>query len=305
MYKSKQDKQDAAAPPVEARRILIVDDEAIIRTLLSEVMIEEGYEAITSGSGEEAIDLIERAHYDLIISDIVMPRVNGIEVLIAAKRIDPDCPVIMITGYPSANTVVRLVNLGAADYITKPFNVDYIRLTVAKVLEMKKVWQASNRVGMPTDLPTIDAVTGAYNFAMFNQLLDNELERSKWRGHVCSLLVAEIDNFPEYTSRGPAGAGDKVARVFVDGLKREARPGDFVGRMAVSEFAMALPETGRGDAHTLGEAIRANVGWNISINAGVACYPLDASDSEGLSKLARTAARAAKLRGGDAILLPA
>ena len=122
--------------------VRVVDDDVMIQALLTEVLIEEGYHVISANNGREAVALLERNRVDLVITDIVMPVLNGIEVLLAARRIHPLCPVIMITGYPSVETAVRLVNLGATDYITKPFNVDLIKLTVAKVLEMKKLQAA-------------------------------------------------------------------------------------------------------------------------------------------------------------------
>ena len=95
-----------------ATRILVVDDEIMIQTLLDEVLSEEGYDVTTASNGKEAIELLERHSFDLVITDIVMPVLNGIEVLLAAKRIDIHYPVIVITGYHSVDSVVRLVNLG-------------------------------------------------------------------------------------------------------------------------------------------------------------------------------------------------
>ena len=120
-------------------RILVVDDEEVIRRLLTEVLAEEGYWVTTVSDGQQAIDLLERERFNLIITDMVMPGVSGIEVLRAAQRIDPQCPVVVLTGYPSVDSVRRLVRLGASDYIAKPFNVDVLRVTVAKLLEMRRV----------------------------------------------------------------------------------------------------------------------------------------------------------------------
>ncbi len=120
-------------------RILVVDDEESIRDLLRLVLTGEGYSVVTASGGEEAIEYLEAQRFDLVITDLVMPTVNGVEVLRAAKRIDPAYPVIVITGYPSVETVTELVRLGAGDYLTKPFNVDVVIVTVAKLLEMGRV----------------------------------------------------------------------------------------------------------------------------------------------------------------------
>ncbi len=120
-------------------RMLVVDDEESIRDLLRLVLTGEGYSVVTANGGEEAIEYLEAQRFDLLITDLVMPTVNGVEVLRAARRIDPNYPVIVITGYPSVETVTELVRLGAGDYLTKPFNVDAVVATVAKLLEMGRM----------------------------------------------------------------------------------------------------------------------------------------------------------------------
>ena len=128
-------------------RILVADDEVIVRTLLTEVLTEEQYTVETAEDGKQAVDRLDDSSFDLVITDLVMPGLNGIEVLMAVKRIDKQIPVIIVTGYPSVNTAVRLVDLGADDYITKPFNVDLIKITVAKVLRMAKLRSAAQNPG--------------------------------------------------------------------------------------------------------------------------------------------------------------
>ncbi len=120
-------------------RILVVDDEESIRDLLRLVLTGEGHSVVTANDGEEAIEYLEAERFDLVITDLVMPTVNGVEVLRAARRIDPNYPVIVITGYPSVETVTELVRLGAGDYLTKPFSIDVVIVTVAKLLEMGRM----------------------------------------------------------------------------------------------------------------------------------------------------------------------
>ena len=206
-------------------RILVVDDEVIIQALLTEVLEEEGYQVTTADNGEQAIRLLKRGRFDLIIADIIMPRANGIEVLLAAKRLDSDYPVIMITGYPSVNTAVRLVNLGATDYITKPFNVDLIKVTVAKVLEVRRMRGETG--GPPPDgRPAIGAGPGQIcNPALFSQLLEKEIERSQWRGHLFSVLVARTDSSEDYSPGEISSPGDQLMDRFAVILARDNPPG--------------------------------------------------------------------------------
>ena len=286
-------------------RILVVDDEDIIRVLLTEILTEDGYEIVTATDGRDAIEILEREQFDLIISDMVMPGMNGIEVLQAAFRIDPHYQIIMITGYPSVETAVRLVNLGAADYITKPFNVDLIRVTVAKVLEMRKVRGGGGVVVEASQAtPGVDGLTDAFNYSMFNVLLQSEIGRSERKGHVCSLMVIEIDKFEEHTQKGGTAAGDELLKSLASIIRQEARAGDILGRTDQAEFTLALPETDRAEVEAIGQSIRKAAEWSFTISAGVACYPRDASDMDSLVKMARAAVQAAKSRGGDTVLLP-
>jgi DNA-binding NtrC family response regulator len=117
----------------------VVDDEESIRDLLKLVLTGEGYSVVTANDGEEAIEYLDAQQFALVITDLVMPKVNGVEVLRAARRIDPNYPVIVITGYPSAEAVTELESLGVGDYLTKPFNIDVVIATVAKLLEMGRM----------------------------------------------------------------------------------------------------------------------------------------------------------------------
>ena len=139
MDSEQDEKSGPGGSPTPLARILVVDDEEMIQALLTELLTREGYQVTTASDGQQAVDLLERERFDLVITDLVMPGLNGIEVLMAAKRIDPRFPVVVMTGYPSVETVTRLIRLGAGDYITKPFNVEIILVTVAKLLEMRRV----------------------------------------------------------------------------------------------------------------------------------------------------------------------
>jgi signal transduction histidine kinase len=105
-------------------RVLVVDDEEAIRDLLQEMLPAEGYEVVTARDGAEGIELVkaERSKFDLILIDLMMPKIDGIEVLRSVKQCDPDIGALMITGYTSVDAAVRCMRLGACDYITKPFS---------------------------------------------------------------------------------------------------------------------------------------------------------------------------------------
>ncbi|MBI5695088.1 MAG: response regulator, partial [Nitrospirae bacterium] len=118
-----------------AERILVVDDEKSICDALAHVLKKAGYTVTTAFSGVEGIKLIESMGFDLVISDIKMEGVSGLDVLRRSLEVSPDMPVIMITAFGSIDSAVEAVRLGAADYITKPFVNEDLRMRVAKTLE--------------------------------------------------------------------------------------------------------------------------------------------------------------------------
>lgn len=129
--------------------ILIVDDEEMIRDLLSSALEQETYICHQAANVDEAFAFLSRQPVDLVISDIMMPGRSGVELLRDLKKINPDIAVLMITGLSDMNTAMECVHLGADDYITKPFGINRVVLTVKNLIEMrslaieKKNYQAS------------------------------------------------------------------------------------------------------------------------------------------------------------------
>ncbi|NIM18148.1 MAG: response regulator [Candidatus Aminicenantes bacterium] len=123
----------------EPVKILVVDDDASIRNMLSIVLKNSGYDAAAADSSESALKRLKTEMFHLIISDIKMPGISGIELLKKIKVINPEIPVIMITAFASTNDAVEAMKLGAEDYITKPFNLDELKLIIEKSLYKKDI----------------------------------------------------------------------------------------------------------------------------------------------------------------------
>jgi DNA-binding NtrC family response regulator len=119
--------------------ILIVDDEAITRDNLSHVLTKEGYDVQAVEDGREALSALMRQDFDLVLTDLRMKGVDGLEVLRETKRIQPDCEVIMITGYASVETAVDAIKSGAYHYLSKPIQIGDLRVLVAKALEKRSL----------------------------------------------------------------------------------------------------------------------------------------------------------------------
>jgi excisionase family DNA binding protein len=115
-------------------RVLVVDDEASIRELLSKTLALAEYEVDTAPDGRTAIERLRLGQYDLLIADLKMPGLDGLSLIREAKRLKTDLPVIIITGFSTESSAIEAVNLGVAGYLTKPFRVPQVLAAAARAL---------------------------------------------------------------------------------------------------------------------------------------------------------------------------
>src|SRR5512137_650895 len=120
-------------------RILVVDDERGVRALCTDLLKRAGYEVETADSAPTALGRLAEAEFDVLLADINMPRMDGIELCKRARQERPDQIVILITGYPSIENAVRGMKEGARDYVTKPFTPDELRLVIARALQEREL----------------------------------------------------------------------------------------------------------------------------------------------------------------------
>src|SRR5882757_6651920 len=121
-------------------RILVVDDQEMIRDSLAATLVREGHEVIAAGDGPAAVSKLSTGtRFDLLISDMKMPKMTGIELLAEVKRLRPDLPVVLMTAFATVATAVEAMKLGAYDYIQKPFDGEEIKLLVDRTLEHNRL----------------------------------------------------------------------------------------------------------------------------------------------------------------------
>lgn len=119
----------------QSKKILIVDDELSMREFMEILLTDENYCVDTASSGSEAMDMLNKSNYHMVITDIQMPDMNGIELLKKTKEVTPDTEVLMMTAYASTESAIEAMKNGAYDYITKPFKIDEIKLIIEKAFE--------------------------------------------------------------------------------------------------------------------------------------------------------------------------
>jgi DNA-binding NtrC family response regulator len=129
-----------------AGRILVVDDQEVIRITLSEYFTSVGYEVIEADDGADALRKFVPGTFDCVISDLSMPEIDGLELLKRIRLLDPDVVFFIITGFPGIDSAVSAMKEGAYDYLTKPFNLEDIQLKVERALNVRKTERSLKKV---------------------------------------------------------------------------------------------------------------------------------------------------------------
>ena len=176
--------------------IHVIDDEPIIHDVLSQLLTSEGYDIEISSSGEEALEKFEVRTFDLVLLDLLMPGMNGIEILKAAKKIDPQALIIILTAYASVESAIEAMKIGAFDYIQKPFKHEELLLTIARALEHKNLQKENVRLR--------DELKRKFSFA-------NILGKSKVMENVFDLIKAAAPTRSTILVEGESGTGKELA----------------------------------------------------------------------------------------------
>ncbi len=124
---------------MEKGKIIVIDDEESMCKFMQIMLKKEGYDVVSTQSSKDALEKLKSSRFDLVIADLMMPEINGIELLSKVKSIDHDLSFIVMTAYASVDTAIEALKKGAFDYITKPFKVDELKITIKKSLEQKRI----------------------------------------------------------------------------------------------------------------------------------------------------------------------
>ncbi len=136
----------------EHKQILVVDDEPNLRKVLTAQLERDGYDVHTAEDGQEGLDLLAEHHIDLVITDLRMPRVDGMELLRRALELDDNLPIVMLTAHGTVDNAVEALKTGAFDYITKPFDQNEVRAVVRKALKTRDL--SATEATRPTQTPS-------------------------------------------------------------------------------------------------------------------------------------------------------
>jgi two-component system, NtrC family, response regulator PilR len=204
-------------------RVLVVDDERSMRELLAIMLKQSGHDVTVADGGKAAIEALHSDAFDLVITDLRMREIDGLAVLRAAKEHSPQTVVLVITAFASTETAVEAMKLGAYDYLTKPFKLDEIKLTIANALERKRLQDE--------------------NQALKRQLrrergFDNFIGKSRQMLDIFDTIRKAADGVSNVLVTGESGTGKElVARAIHDESPRRSGPfvkGAFTGAVATT-----------------------------------------------------------------------
>jgi two-component system cell cycle response regulator len=224
--------------------VLIIEDHPDQRDLLAIVLQREGYKVVTAANGLEALEKLDQEKVHIALSDIMMPKMDGFELInrIRSNSALRHIYIILITARIQEGDRVRGLDLGADDYITKPFSFSEL---LARVRVGSRVVQYQQHLEYQSQ---IDSLTGLFNRRAFEKKVGEEFERSKRYGHPLSVVILDIDNFKKINDTYGHHGGDAALVRISEILRERSRRSDFPSRFGGEEFVLVLPETDQDSA---------------------------------------------------------
>lgn len=306
-------------------KVLVVDDIQLNRKLQKTYLEAEGYKVVLAQDGIEALKRIEEESPDLILLDIMMPKMNGFQV---CRRIKSDdrtrfIPVIMVTALNELEDKIKGIDSGADDFISKPFHKLELLARVKSLLRIKhlhdaleeKIRELETVQEQLRQLAITDGLTELYNYRFFKEQLHLEISRAKRHNIHVSIAMIDIDYFKNYNDTNGHPAGDIVLKNIAQLLCNNIRKIDIAARYGGEEFALILVETDKHAATFVANKIKNLVeqhrfqheetqpNGKLTISMGVATFPDDAIKPEELVSLADKRLYEAKKNGRNRVVL--
>lgn len=218
--------------------ILIVDDDDLVLKTLNVLVSSLGYDCLLASDGVEAVEVLSNKSCDLILSDVLMPNMDGLELLEYVREKHPKIGVIIATGFSERASYADVIQAGAIDFIKKPIDQAELEAKLARALRERQM------VRKLEELSHSDSLTSLFNRRAFEEKLAKEVERASRQDYPLFLANIDIDNFKEYNDMYGHGEGDKVlvclAEILVECTRHNV---DMAFRLGGDEFAVLLPQT--------------------------------------------------------------
>jgi two-component system cell cycle response regulator len=301
-----------SASDILRANILLVDDRRVNVLLLEQTLRNAGYASITSTTDPgEVCQLHRQNRYDLIVLDLVMPRVDGFQVMESLKQIETEgyLPVLAVTANPAHK--LRALQCGAKDFIGKPFDLAEVLMRVRNMLEVRLLYDAARTHGKALEsLALRDPLTGLVNRRLLAERLSMALVHARRNSSRMAVVYLDLDGFKLINNTLGHAAGDALLQMVAGRIVATVREEDTVARLGGDEFIIVLLHTTgtNGAAKAVLKVIEAVSqpyrieGQTVSIttSAGIGIYPVHGEDADTLMKSADVALYEAKRAGKNA-----
>jgi diguanylate cyclase (GGDEF)-like protein len=300
--------------------VLIADDSAVIRAILRHHLEAEGYRVEVAVDGPATIEMMRRHQPDVVLLDIVMPGLDGREVLsrVKAEEALQDTPIVFLTARTGSDEIVAALRAGAQDYLKKPFELAELIARVGAAVRTKRLQDALRQRSAELEAMTrTDALTGVFNRRHLDEELWRFVRLASRHGDSVAVVLFEIDSFKEIDDIYGREAGDAVLREFTLRVRGAVRAEDIVGRWddtgernaGGEQFLLVLPQTGIEGACIVGERVRSAIAAapfpvgdrQIEVNVSGGCAA-GAEPPVGLVRRAEAALHQAKETGGNRLV---
>lgn len=233
--------------------ILVVDDEADIVSVLSKRLVESGYEVLTASDGQEALDRIDQKKPDLVVLDIMMPRLGGMALKQKLNEREElsDIPIIFLTAKTTPEDKIQGLRLRVDDYITKPYEPGELLARIENTLSKRRHYEF---------ISMRDSLTDLFNLSYFKKQLEMMFRLAKRHtSRVFSVAVLDVDHFKRINDTYGHLAGNAVLKKIAESLNEVSRKSDVASRYGGDEFAVLLHETGEAGANIVLERFKQKI----------------------------------------------
>ena len=272
--------------------ILVVEDDQAIAQMIKLILSKHNHQLRNVMNGEEALQIINESTPDLIISDVMMPGLNGFGLAEQLQKANEtrNIPIIFVTALTQIEYVSHGLNLGAVDYLTKPFRALELEARVNAALRLKFAQDDLRKANAQlNELALVDSLTGLHNFRYASEFLGHAMSHASRYHESLSALMIDIDYFKKVNDTYGHLTGNEILKELAEILRQQARQADVVCRYGGEEFLIFCPNNPKENALAMAERIRnavvghkfPNIGWSLTVSLGVGTYdPSRDSDAE-------------------------